>query len=71
MRVKWEAVFETNKGAMSPKMVVQIAGDQMTPGVNFFNGVSCGADHLAKHVGKDLDIEQDEDTGIVTINGFY
>lgn len=72
MRVKWNEVFESNKGDISPKIIVQIEGAQMPPGANFGDEDSfCGIGHLVKHVGKDLDVEHNKDSSVVTINGIY
>lgn len=72
MRVKWYKVFDINDGVISPKVAVNIVGGQMTPGINFMgSGSFGGVNHLSKHVGKDLDVEQDKETGVLTINGFY
>lgn len=71
MRVKWDDVFKIKDGWISPKHVVNVGGVQMTPKVSFKRGSSFGGVNLAKHAGKDLEIEKDKDTGVVTIKRFY
>lgn len=71
MKVRFDEVFEIVNGAIKPKHVVKIGGVQMGPGVSFGDGVSFGNVNLADHVGKDLEVEQDSETGVVTILKIY
>lgn len=71
MRVRFDEVFEIKNGAISPKHVVNLGGVQMGPGVSFGGGVSFGNVNIAEHVGKDLEVEQDKATGVVTILKIY
>lgn len=71
MRVSWNEVFQIKDGMITPKHVVNIGGIQMSPGVSFGGGVSFSGVDLAQHVGKDLEVIQDKETGIVTITKIY
>jgi hypothetical protein len=71
MRVPFSEVFEINENAVTPKHVVNIGGIQMSPGISFEGGVSFSNFNLAEHFGKDLEIEKDKTTGILTISKIY
>lgn len=71
MRVSFSEVFEIHDKAITPKHIVTIGGIQMSQGVRFEDGISFGNFNLNEHYGKDLEIEQDKTTGVVTISKIY
>lgn len=71
MRVPFSEVFEVHEDVVTPKHIVTIGGIQMKPGIRFEGGVSFSNFNLAEHFGKDLEIEKDKTTGILTISKIY
>ncbi len=71
MRMSFDQLFQRTAevGMISPRVPVQIGGATMTPGVAFGGGVNIGGVDLIQLVGKDFDVEvQDE---VHVIKGFY
>ena len=70
MRVSFYEVFNvTPDGAVSPKTTVVVGGVTMNPGVSFRKGVAFSGVDIAAHVGKDLEVEYQDNA--VIIKGVY
>lgn len=70
MRIAYSQVFETlPTGAVTPKVLIQIGGVQLGPGVSFTSGVQFGGLDLAKIQGKDLEVTVTGSTYVIT--GYY
>lgn len=71
MKVPFNEIFEVKNRTITPKFVIIIGGVEMGAGVKIGDGVTIGNVNLAEHVGKDLEIEKDQTTGVVKILGIY
>ncbi len=67
--MNFNQLFVISNGMISPRVPVHIGGVTMTPGVAFGNGVIMGGVHLADHVGKDFEVEVQNQ--VYVIKGVY
>jgi len=70
MRRNFYEVFRTNPdNSLEPLHRVRIGGVEFGPGVKLSGGVRFGGIDLTKYIGRDLEIETDGDTWVIT--GIY
>ncbi|MDO9580570.1 MAG: hypothetical protein Q7J06_08390 [Bacteroidales bacterium] len=70
MRIPFSAIFIRHQdGSLEPLRRVRIGGVEFGPGVKLSGGVRFGGVDITKYIGRDLEIEVDNDTWIVT--GIY
>ena len=74
MRVGFSTIFKRHPdGGIEPLRPVRIGGVTLGPGVRFTPGVRFGGVDLALYAGKDLEVEEGQDTvsSIVALRGAY
>ena len=66
MRMSFDQLFQRNTdGMISPRVPVQINGVTMGKGVGFGRGVAFGGVDLNQFVGKELDVEVQNEVHVI------
>jgi hypothetical protein len=69
MRINFSQLFVVQNGMISPKVQIHLNGVTMSPGVSFGIGVSFGGIDLSQYIGKDFDVNIEND--IYYIKGIF
>ncbi len=69
-RVTFDSVFTRYEdGSLEPMQKIRIGGVSLGPGVRFSRGTSFAGVDLALFIGRDLDVEKEND--VLVIKGIY
>jgi hypothetical protein len=70
MRVSFNEIFDTSNDRIAVRCPINVGGITMTPGISFSKGMSFSGIDLFQYIGKDVEIEKNNN-GVVEIKGFY
>jgi len=70
MRYGFREIFQENDdGSITPKIHIKIGSTTMGPSITFRKGIAFGGIDIFDFKG--LDIEANEDDGVLVLKGFY
>lgn len=70
MRIPFNNVFiQHPNGTLEPRQRIRVGGIEFGPGVKFSRGVSFGGIDFTQFVGRDLEVETNND--VLVIKGIY
>ncbi len=69
MRKHFSDLFSNQNGVITPKVTIHINGVTMSPGVSFGGGVSFSGVDLTQFIGKDLEVDVQNNVHI--LKGVY
>ncbi len=63
--VRFEHLFNVISGVITPKYVVSINGNLLKPGETYGTGVCYGGVNLSQYIGKEIEVEREEDVFVI------